>query len=130
MQLHIGAMRNNNTNMYKKLGPDSGFDSINDFQIAKGLTTVLNRLEQKDMLPKTILYTLNPKDNYVLGSILGNFQKAPIPGKIQFGSGWWFNDHRDGMQEQMKTLANLGLLPHFVGMLTDSRSFVSYPRHG
>ena len=83
----------------------------------------------KDALPKTILYTLNPKDNYVLGTMLGNFQKAPTPGKIQFGSGWWFNDQRDGMESQMKALANLGLLSNFVGMLTDSRSFVSYTRH-
>lgn len=128
-QLHIGALRNNNTRMFEKLGPDTGFDSINDFQIAEGLSKILNRLEMKDALPKTILYTLNPKDNYVLGTMLGNFQKAPTPGKIQFGSGWWFNDQRDGMESQMKALANLGLLSNFVGMLTDSRSFVSYTRH-
>ena len=89
----------------------------------------MNSLEEKDILPKTILYTLNPKDNYVLGTMLGNFQKAPTPGKIQFGSGWWFNDNRDGMEAQMEALANLGLFGSFVGMLTDSRSFVSYPRH-
>lgn len=129
MQLHIGAMRNNNTNMFKKLGADTGFDSINDFRIAEGLSKLLNALETKDMLPKTILYTLNPKDNYVLGTMLGNFQKSPVPGKIQFGSGWWFNDQRDGMESHMKALANLGLLSRFVGMLTDSRSFVSYTRH-
>ena len=129
MQLHIGAMRNNNTKMFEKLGPDTGFDSVNDFQIAEGVSKLLNALEMKDALPKTILYTLNPKDNYVLGTMLGNFQKAPTPGKIQFGSGWWFNDQRDGMESQMKALANLGLLSRFVGMLTDSRSFVSYPRH-
>ncbi len=129
MQLHIGAMRNNNTKMFEKLGPDTGFDSVNDFQIAEGISKLLNALEMKDALPKTILYTLNPKDNYVLGTMLGNFQKAPTPGKIQFGSGWWFNDQRDGMESQMKALANLGLLARFVGMLTDSRSFVSYPRH-
>jgi len=129
MQLHIGAMRNNNTKMFEKLGPDTGFDSVNDFQIAEGISKLLNALEMKDALPKTILYTLNPKDNYVLGTMLGNFQKAPTPGKIQFGSGWWFNDQRDGMESQMKALANLGLLSRFVGMLTDSRSFVSYPRH-
>ena len=128
-QLHIGAMRNNNTKMFEKLGPDTGFDSVNDFQIAEGLSKILNSLEKKDALPKTILYTLNPKDNYVLGTMLGNFQKAPVPGKIQFGSGWWFNDQRDGMESQMKALANLGLLSRFVGMLTDSRSFVSYTRH-
>ena len=129
MQLHIGAMRNNNTKMFEKLGADTGFDSVNDFQIAEGISKLLNALEMKDALPKTILYTLNPKDNYVLGTMLGNFQKAPTPGKIQFGSGWWFNDQRDGMESQMKALANLGLLSRFVGMLTDSRSFVSYPRH-
>ncbi len=129
MQLHIGAMRNNNTRMFEKLGADTGFDSVNDFEIAKGISKLLNKLEMKDSLPKTILYTLNPKDNYVLGTMLGNFQKAPVPGKIQFGSGWWFNDNRDGMEEQMKALANLGLLSRFVGMLTDSRSFVSYTRH-
>ena len=129
MQLHIGAMRNNNTRMFEKLGADTGFDSVNDFEIAQGISKLLNALEMKDRLPKTILYTLNPKDNYVLGTMLGNFQKAPTPGKIQFGSGWWFNDNRDGMEEQMKALANLGLLSRFVGMLTDSRSFVSYPRH-
>ena len=129
MQLHFGALRNNKTRMYEKLGPDTGFDSINDFTIAQGLAKLLDTLEMKDLLPKTILYTLNPKDNYVLGTMLGNFQKAPVPGKIQFGSGWWFNDQRDGMESQMRALANLGLLSRFVGMLTDSRSFVSYPRH-
>lgn len=129
MQLHIGALRNNNTKMFEKLGPDTGFDSVNDFQIAEGISKLLNKLEMEDLLPKTILYTLNPKDNYVLGTMLGNFQKAPTPGKIQFGSGWWFNDQRDGMEGQMKALANLGLLSRFVGMLTDSRSFVSYTRH-
>ena len=129
MQLHIGALRNNNTRMFEKLGPDTGFDSVNDFQIAEGISRILNALEMKDALPKTILYTLNPKDNYVLGTMLGNFQKGPTAGKIQFGSGWWFNDQRDGMESQMKALANLGLLSRFVGMLTDSRSFVSYTRH-
>ena len=129
MQLHIGAMRNNNSKMFEKIGADTGFDSINDFQIAEGISTILDNLEKKDALPKTILYCLNPKDNYVIGSMLGNFQKAPVAGKIQFGSGWWFNDQRDGMEGQLKALANLGLLSKFVGMLTDSRSFVSYTRH-
>ena len=129
MQLHIGALRNNNRRMYEKLGADTGFDSINDLCIAEPLSALLNSLEYKDALPKTILYTLNPKDNYVLGTMLGNFQKAPTAGKIQFGSGWWFNDQRDGMVSQMRALANLGTLSRFVGMLTDSRSFVSYPRH-
>ena len=129
MQLHIGALRNNNQKMYEKLGADVGFDSINDLCIAEKLSAFMNNLEYNDSLPKTILYTLNPKDNYVLGTMLGNFQKAPTPGKIQFGSGWWFNDQRDGMVGQMTSLANLGMLSRFVGMLTDSRSFVSYPRH-
>ena len=129
MQLHIGALRNNNRRMYERLGADVGFDSINDLNIAECLSAFMDNLEYDDCLPKTILYTLNPKDNYVLGTMLGNFQKAPIPGKIQFGSGWWFNDQRDGMEAQMQALANLGMIARFVGMLTDSRSFVSYPRH-
>ncbi len=129
MQLHMGALRNNNTKMFKSLGADTGFDSINDTCIAEKLSALLNFLECDNVLPKTILYTLNPKDNYVLGTMLGNFQSAPTAGKIQFGSGWWFNDNRDGMESQMKALANLGALGTFVGMLTDSRSFVSYPRH-
>ena len=129
MQLHIGALRNNNSRMFKKLGPDTGFDSINDFEIAEGLSRILDSLDQKNLLPKTILYCLNPKDNYVIGTMLGNFQQGPTRGKIQFGSGWWFCDQRDGMEEQMKALSNLGMLSCFVGMLTDSRSFVSYTRH-
>lgn len=129
MQLHIAAMRDNNTRMFNKMGQDVGFDSINDESIAYALSRFLNSLEIENSLPKTILYTLNPKDNYVLGTMLGNFQGSGIPGKIQFGSAWWFNDNKDGMIEQMKTLANLGLLSRFVGMLTDSRSFISYTRH-
>ena len=129
MQLHIGAIRNNNTRMYKLLGPDTGFDSIHDHNIAYGLSRFLDALDRDVMLPRTILYTLNPKDNYVLASMTGNFQGDGIPGKIQFGSAWWFNDQRDGMVEQMKVLANVGLLSRFVGMLTDSRSFLSYTRH-
>lgn len=129
MQLHIGAMRNNNSKMFERLGPDTGFDSVNDFEIAKGISKLLDNLEKENSLPKTILYCLNPKDNYVLGTMLGNFQGTEAKGKIQFGSGWWFNDNRDGMEEQMKALANLGCLGNFVGMLTDSRSFVSYTRH-
>ena len=128
-QLHIGALRNNNSRMFKQLGPDTGFDSVNDFQIAEGLSKILDGLDKKDMLPKTILYTLNPKDNYVLGTMLGNFQGGGVAGKIQFGSGWWFNDQRDGMESQMRALSNLGMIARFVGMLTDSRSFVSYTRH-
>lgn len=129
MQLHIGALRNNNSKMFEKLGADTGFDSISDYCIAYPLSKLLNSLESTNSLPKTILYTLNPKDNYVLGTMLGNFQGGGIPGKIQFGSGWWFNDQRDGMTEQIKALANLGALCKFVGMLTDSRSFLSYTRH-
>ena len=129
MQVHIGALRNNNKKMYDLLGADVGFDSINDLCIAEKLSAFLNNIDSKDILPKTILYVLNPKDNYVIGTMLGNFQKGPVKGKIQFGSGWWFNDQKDGMREQMKALANLGLLSTFVGMLTDSRSFISYTRH-
>ena len=129
MQLHIGAMRNNNTRMFESIGPDTGFDSINDFPIAEGISKFLDTLEKDDSLPKTVLYTLNPKDNYVLGTLIGNFQKGPSSGKIQFGSGWWSNDNKDGMETQMKALSNLGMLGKFIGMLTDSRSFVSYTRH-
>ncbi len=129
MQLHMGALRNNNSKMFRRLGADTGFDSVNDLSVAEPLSALLDHLSMADALPKTILYTLNPKDNYVLGTMLGNFQEAPVAGKIQFGSGWWFNDNRDGMEAQMRALANLGALGNFVGMLTDSRSFVSYPRH-
>lgn len=129
MQLHIGALRNNNTKMFKLLGADTGFDSIADYNIAADLSNLLNAMETADNLPKTILYTLNPKDNYVIATMLGNFQSAGTGGKIQFGSGWWFCDQRDGMTDQMKALANLGALNKFVGMLTDSRSFLSYTRH-
>lgn len=129
MQLHIGALRNNNSRMFEKLGADTGFDSIADYSIAAELSSLLDAMEREDNLPKTILYTLNPKDNYVLATMLGNFQSSEVAGKIQFGSGWWFNDQRDGMVEQMKALANLGALNKFVGMLTDSRSFLSYTRH-
>lgn len=129
MQLHIGALRNNNTSMFKKLGPDTGFDAIEDREIASALARFLDLLNEDNKLPKTILYTLNPKDNYVLGTMLGNFQGDGIPGKMQFGSGWWFNDHKEGMIRQMTDLANLGLLSKFVGMLTDSRSYLSYTRH-
>jgi len=129
MQYHINAMRNVNTVMLEKIGPDSGFDSINDVNIAYPLARLMDSLEKENALPKTILYTLNPKDNYTLATIIGNFQTGGIPGKIQFGSAWWFNDQKDGMLEQMKALANCGQLSRFVGMLTDSRSFLSYPRH-
>ncbi len=129
MQLHIGAMRNNNTKMYKRLGPDTGFDSMNDICIAENLASLLDSLETENKLPKTILYSLNPKDNYTLGTMIGNFQGAEAKGKLQLGSGWWFNDQRDGIVAQLCALANLWALGCFVGMLTDSRSFVSYTRH-
>ncbi|MGK0466124.1 glucuronate isomerase [Clostridium sp.] len=129
MQLHLAAQRNNNTKMLNQLGPDTGFDSINDEQIAYPVSRFLDSLENQNSLPKTILYTLNPKDNYVLSTMLGNFQGTQVPGKIQFGAAWWFLDNKEGMIEQMKTLASTGLLSRFVGMLTDSRSFLSYTRH-
>ncbi|RDE27416.1 glucuronate isomerase [Parageobacillus thermoglucosidasius] len=129
MQFHMNALRNNNTKMYKILGPDTGYDCMNDSRIAVALVRLLDSLEQKGALPKTILYSLNPNDNHVIASIIGSFQGDGIPGKIQFGTAWWFNDTRDGMVAQMKTLANVGLLSRFIGMLTDSRSFLSYVRH-
>lgn len=129
MEIHIGPMRNNNTKMFKKLGPDAGFDSLADDQVAYKLSRLLDSLDEEDSLPRTILFTLNPKDNYVLGSMLGNFQSSEAASKIQFGSAWWFNDNLDGMREQIKALGNLGVLSKFVGMVTDSRSFLSYPRH-
>lgn len=128
MQYHMKALRNTNKRMFAELGPDTGFDSINDGRIAKPLSQLLNALEEKDSLPKTILYSLNPTDNDVVAAMTGNFQGG-IPGKIQFGTAWWFNDQKDGMLDQMKTLANLGLFGRFIGMLTDSRSFLSYTRH-
>ncbi|WP_261134288.1 glucuronate isomerase [Bacillus sp. Marseille-Q3570] len=128
MQLHIGGLRNNNTLKMEMLGPDKGFDSMGDFNYAEDLSRLLDSLEYSNSLPKTILYNLNPRDNYMLGSMIGNFQ-GERPGKIQFGPAWWFNDQRDGMEEQMKVLANVGLLSRFVGMLTDSRSLLSYTRH-
>ena len=129
MQLHIGVVRNANNRMMKLLGPDTGFDAIGDRVFANELAKLLDALDTTDELPKTILYCLNPRDNEVLASITGSFQGGGIPGKMQFGSGWWFNDQKDGMIRQMTALANLGLLGRFVGMLTDSRSFTSYTRH-
>ena len=129
MQIHMGVLRNNNSRLLASYGPDAGCDSVADYPEALALSRLLDSLDREDALPKTILYNLNPCDNFVLGTMLGNFQRAPFESKIQFGSGWWFNDQRDGMETQMKTLANLGMIAHFVGMLTDSRSFVSYPRH-
>lgn len=129
MQIHTGAMRNNNAKMLSLLGPDTGFDAVGDYSCAKDIAELLSNLDYNDNLPKTILYCLNPKDNYILGTLTGCFQDGKIPGKIQFGSAWWFNDQKTGMIEQITDLANLGLLPRFVGMLTDSRSFLSYTRH-
>ncbi|MGL4394502.1 MAG: glucuronate isomerase [Brevinema sp.] len=128
MQLHIGALRNNNTRMYQLLGADAGFDSINDNNYAPMLSAFLDTLDKDNLLPKTILYSLNPRDNEMLGTMIGNFQ-GNVPGKIQYGSGWWFNDQKDGMLRQLTTLSSLGLLPYFIGMLTDSRSFLSFSRH-
>lgn len=128
-QYHIKALRNNNKRMMALVGPDTGFDAINDGDIAKALSSLLNALDSTDELPKTILYSLNPGDNEVLTTLAYCFQKEGIPGKIQLGSGWWFLDQKDGMQKQMTALSNLGLLSRFVGMLTDSRSFLSYTRH-
>ena len=129
MQLHLGAMRNTNAHMFKKLGADSGYDSANDLCIANSLANFLDSLETDDKLPKTILYTLNPKDNYIIGAVMGSFQKGPDAGKLQFGTACLFNDHRDGIYEHMKCVSNLGLISRFIGMHTDSRSLVSYSRH-
>lgn len=128
-QFHLGALRNNSTRLFKKLGPDTGLDSIGDFEIARPLSRFLDRLDKENKLAKTILYNLNPRDNELIATMAGNFQDGSVPGKIQFGSGWWFLDQRDGMEKQLNALSNLGLLSRFVGMLTDSRSFLSYPRH-
>lgn len=129
-QFHYGAIRNNNSRMMAKLGPDTGYDSIGDFTVAKNMSKYLDMLASRDKLAKTILYNLNPRDNELVATMCGNFQDARYgAGKIQFGSGWWFNDQMDGMERQMTALSNLGLLSRFVGMLTDSRSFLSYPRH-
>ncbi len=129
MQLHYSCLRNNNTDMYRKLGPDTGFDSIATTTCGESLVKLLDRLNTEGLLPKTILYSLNPVDNAMLDTILGCFQGTEVPGKIQHGSGWWFNDTKTGMIDQMTSLANLGLLGNFIGMLTDSRSFLSYTRH-
>jgi glucuronate isomerase len=129
MQFHINALRNNNTRMLKILGPDTGYDSMNDNEIAKPLVRLLDLLDKENALPKTILYSLNPKDNNVIAAMIGSFQGGGVPGKIQFGTAWWFNDTKDGMLDQMKSLANMGVFSRFIGMLTDSRSFLSYTRH-
>jgi len=128
-QYHVGAQRNNNTRMYRSLGPDTGFDSIGDKPVAYAMARFLDRLDSQGKLAKTILYNLNPADNEVYATMLGNFQDGSVPGKIQWGSGWWFLDQKDGMEKHLNALSNLGLISRFVGMLTDSRSFLSYPRH-
>lgn len=129
MQLHYGVRRDNNTRVFKALGPDTGFDCINSVNCSEQLAAFLNALAETDELPRTILYSINPIDNAAIGTIIGCFQDSSAVGKIQHGSAWWFNDNKTGMAEQMTSLANLGLLANFIGMLTDSRSFLSYTRH-
>ncbi|WP_058308875.1 glucuronate isomerase [Gracilibacillus massiliensis] len=129
MQYHINAHRNNNGRMFNQLGPDTGFDSMNDDLIAKPLVKLLDSLDRADALPKTILYSLNPRDNVTIATIIGSFQGGGVPGKMQFGTAWWFNDTKLGMINQMETLADIGVFSRFIGMLTDSRSFLSYTRH-
>lgn len=129
MQLHYGAQRNTNSAMFERLGPDTGFDCISVRDCGSAITRFLNALQKEDLLPKTILYSLNPHDNELLGTIIGAFQGTEIAGKIQHGSAWWFNDTKTGMEAQLKSLANLSVLGNFIGMLTDSRSFLSYTRH-
>ena len=128
-QFHLGALRNNNARMTRILGPDTGWDSIGDYSQAKTLSSFLNALDAKDKLTKTILYNLNPSDNEVLATMIGNYNDGKVKGKMQFGSGWWFLDQKDGMTKQLNALSNMGLISCFIGMLTDSRSFLSYPRH-
>lgn len=129
MQYHMNALRNNNTKMFQQLGPDTGYDSINDEKIAKPLVSLLDSLEQQNALPKTVLYSVNPNDHDIIAAIIGSFQGGSTIGKLQLGTAWWFNDTKDGMLRQMKALANVGLFTTFIGMLTDSRSFLSYTRH-
>lgn len=128
-QFHLGALRNNNDRMFRQLGPDTGFDSIGDFSQGAALSRFLNELDSTNQLSKTIIYNLNPADNEVIGTMIGNFNDGSVKGKVQFGSGWWFLDQKDGMEKQLNTLSNMGLLSCFIGMLTDSRSFLSFPRH-
>lgn len=129
MQLHIGAIRNNNSRMMRILGRDTGFDSIGDFTIAKPLAKLLNRLDTQNQLPKTVLFNLNPRDNELFATMIGNFQDGSVPGKLQHGPPWWFLDQKHGIEQQIESLSNMGILSEFIGMTTDSRSFLSYPRH-
>ena len=129
MQIHYSAMRDNNTRMFKKMGPDTGFDSIGSYNCGEGIVALLDAMEKKGCLPKTILYSLNPSDNALIGTIIGSFQGPEVPGKIQQGAAWWFNDTKSGMEAQITNVANLSVLGNVVGMLTDSRSFLSYTRH-
>ena len=128
-QFHLGALRNNNARMHSILGPDTGWDSIGDYSQAQKLSAFLNALDSKDKLAKTIIYNLNPADNEVMATMIGNFNDGSVKGKVQFGSGWWFLDQKDGMTKQLNALSNMGLISCFIGMLTDSRSFLSFPRH-
>ena len=130
MQLHFGVQRNLNTRLYRSFGPDAGGDAISGTGSAEELALLLDHLDRRNALPKTVLYSLNPSDNAAICTVMGSFQEGPVRGKLQQGSAWWFNDNRSGMEDQMTTLASMGLLSAFVGMLTDSRSFVSYARHG
>lgn len=128
-QFHLGPIRNNNSRLSRKLGADSGFDSIGDFPQALPMSRFLDNLDQQDQLAKTVVYNINPSDNEVFATMLGNFNDGSIKGKVQFGSGWWFLDQKDGMEKQLNALSNMGLISTFIGMITDSRSFLSYPRH-
>ena len=128
-QFHLGALRNNNSRMLGKLGPDTGWDSIGDFPQAQALSSFLNSLDKNNRLARTILYNNNPADNEMMATMIGNFNDGTVAGKVQWGSAWWFLDQKEGMTKQLNALSNMGLISRFVGMITDSRSFLSYPRH-
>jgi glucuronate isomerase len=128
-QWHIGALRNTNSRLLNEVGTDAGVDSIGDFSTAKSMSAFFNKLDSTQQLSKTIVYNLNPADNEVYATMMGNFQDGCVPGKMQYGSAWWFSDQKDGMEKQINTLSNMGLLSRFIGMITDSRSFLSFPRH-
>ena len=128
-QYHLGALRNNNSRMLRLLGADTGWDSIGDFPQGRALSSFLNRLDKENKLTKTILYNLNPADNELMATMIGNFNDGTVAGKVQWGSAWWFLDQKEGMTRQLNTLSNMGLISRFIGMLTDSRSFLSFPRH-